>query len=268
MSYWTIGEEGTVAWTGLSFYSNLIGAMNPARATIRIGNEVQDVTGLNALAAVNIPGLKSSVITIGGFAGSTPYLGNAGNIAYSAGGYAVDVFSAQFNARCKAVHDITKLGATPTWRSFRPGIFSCSSRYSCGVDSATALVMPPDAAAALPTITHTYKSGATIAVAGVLNELGAGPVVNQKNTVDYGIAGSSTAVCAGGIFGTYTFGAQQDPVWSGPTATLAPIVITTSSGKTLTVPDAFWSTLSVRWAVGSPVYVEMTAVGSGAVVAA
>lgn len=267
MSYWTIGEEGTLAWTGLTFYSNLIGAITPARAQIRISNEVQNVTGLNALAAINIPGLKSSAITIGGYAGTTPYIGNVGNVAY-VGGYVIDAFSAFFNAKCSRVDDITKLGSTPTWRSFRPGIFSCDMGYNVGVDSTTPLVLPPDAAASPALLTLTYKSGGTVAVSGVTNQLGAGPSVGQKNTATYGITGSSTAVCAGGIFGTYTFGAQQDPVWSGPTGTLAPMVITLSTGRTVTVPDAFWSSIAVRWSVGAPVYVEMTAVGSGPVVMA
>lgn len=270
MAYPTIWAEGTIAsgWTGHAFYVNLLAALTVRAATVTITNEDHDVTGLGAAVISRIPGLRSATATLQAFA-ATPYIGNFMNVAYSAGGYAINPTSFEINISTPTVHDITSRtipAGAPLWRYFRPDVFQASARYTAMADSATALVVPSVSAAALPTVTMTYGSGATLAGSGIIQQLGASITKGNKNLANYVVDWSGAVTAAGGIFGSYVFGSQVDPMWNGAnTGTLIPLVVTLASGRTITFADSFWTSIRISGSVGAPVMVDIGVRASGVV---
>jgi len=208
----------------------------------------------------------------GGFAGSSAYIGNNGAITYSAGGYALHVPEFTWNASTPAVHDITEFnsGSPPEWRTYMPDIFQNSARYVAGIDADTAIVFPPAPGAALPTFTMTYKSGATLAMTGLIQRVGPAIVRGQKNMATYDVLGSGTTTAVGGVFGSHTFGGtlNGDPLWSAGGSATGAIVVTAASGRTYSGTDSFWTSLQLQCTVGGAVMVSGSIQGCGTLTAA
>ena len=270
MSYPLISANATVtSWGSTNFYSTVLAAITPNSARINITNDDQEVTGIGAFASVMIPGLKSANVTLGGYAGSPVYLGNAGSITSTGtpNGYVTTVQSWEWVARTPTVHDITPFGGTPTWKTFRPDIFTSSLRYTALVDSSTSLAPAPDAGGGLQTVTLTYVSGGTIAMTGLIKQIGVTAVRGNKQLVTYQLDGSSTVTTAGGIFGTYTMGGANNthPLWSAGGSAAGAMVVTLLTGKTISLADSFYTSMRVSCAPSAPVAVEFNVQATGAV---
>jgi len=270
---WTKGEEGALtSWGSANINATILSGMITNSCTLFVGSDTQDVTGLGAHAAVNIPGLKTWRVDFRGFAGSSAYIGNNGAITYSAGGYALHVPEFTWNASTPAVHDITEFnsGSPPEWRTYMPDIFQNSARYVAGIDADTAIVFPPAPGAALPTFTMTYKSGATLAMTGLIQRVGPAIVRGQKNMATYDVLGSGTTTAVGGVFGSHTFGGtlNGDPLWSAGGSATGAIVVTAASGRTYSGTDSFWTSLQLQCTVGGAVMVSGSIQGCGTLTAA
>jgi len=271
VAYWTKGDSGSVvSWGSANFYSTLLAGISPARATVFVGADTPDVTAFQAFAATSIPGLKMCRATISAYAGSTPYLGNAGTLAYDMGGYALHVPGWQWTASTPAVHDITEFNPSVVWRSFMPDIFQAACSFTAGIDSATAVVLPPAPAASLPVLTLTYKTGGTLASSAIISSLNSTIAVRNKNVAAYNVKMTGTTTAAGGIFGTKTFGStiNTDPLWSAGGAAVGALVIQAYSGRTYTFADSMWTRIQLTCEVGAPVRVDIDVQGSGALTVA
>lgn len=270
MAYNLIGANAVVtSWGSTNFYSTCLAAITPNSARITITNDDQEVTGIGAFASVMIPGLKSANVVLGGYAGSSPYLGNAGAITSTGtpNGYVTTVQSWEWIARTPTVHDITPFGGTPTWKTFRPDIFTSSLRYTALVDSSTSLAPAPDAGGGLQTVTLTYVSGGTIAMSGLIRQIGVTAARGNKQLVTYQLDGSSTVTTAGGIFGSFTMGGANNthPLWSAGGSAAGAMVVTLGTGKTISLADSFYTNMRVSCAPSAPVAVEFNVQATGAV---
>lgn len=265
MAYWTRGDSGNVLSWGSGFYANLLAALTPMRCALFVGSDVIDVTGFQTFAAARTEGLKQWRVNISAYAGTTPYIGNAGTLAYSAGGYALHVPKWTWRAQSAAIPN-TEFNPSVEWRSFMPDIFQADCSFDAGIDSGTALVLPPAPAAALPTLTLTYKAGATLAASAIVNSMNASIAVRERNMAGYSVSGTGSWTAAGGIFGTRTFGAtiNADPYWSAGGAAVGAIVIQSSTGRTYSGADSFWTGMTINCEVDKAVRVDLTVQGTGA----
>lgn len=276
MAYWSRGAEGAItSWGSTNIYSTILAGITPVSAVLYVGSDDIDVTGLGAFAVTKIPGLKSARVDFRGYAGSTTYIGNNGNLAYSAGGYALHVPEWNWSMATPTVHDITEFNPTVVWRSFMPDIYASSIRFTAGIDSTTALVMPPDPAAALPTLTLTYKSGATIASTGLIRAVSPSVVRGQKNVATYELVGTGNTTTVGGIFGSRTWGGSNNsdttngmPLWSAGGSAAGAMVITAVTGRTYSLADSFITSMRLSCNVGGAVMLEGSIQATGAVTVA
>lgn len=274
MGYWTIGSEGRLtSWGSSNFYSTLLAAMTANRAVVRVGSDEIDITGLNVHQMAYTPGLKRVQVDITGMLGSTPYLGNNGLVTMSSG-YATHVQSFEWSASTPTVHDITEFssGGSVEWMSFRPDVFMASATFTAGVDSSTALTLPPAPAASLPTVTLQYTTNGTLAASGIIRQLSAGPVRGQRNLAEYSITGTGawTAAGAASIFGSRTFGssANADPLWSAGSSAAGAMVVQLAPSRTLSLADSFWERMVLRCSVGAIPTINITVRGTGALTVA
>lgn len=271
MGYWTIGSEGRLtSWGSANFYSTLLAAMTTNRATVRIGSDDINITGLNVHQAAYIPGLKRVQVDITAMLGSTPYLGNNGLVSLSTG-YDELVQSFEWTASTPTVHDITPFasGGGVEWMSFRPDIFMASATFTAGVDSATALTLPPAPGASLPTLTLQYTTNGTLAASGIIRQVSAGPVRGQKNLAEYSLVGTGawTAAGAASVFGSRTFGssANNDPLWTSTGSAVGAMVVQMAPSRTLTLTDSFWERMTLRCSVGAVPTINISVRGTGSV---
>lgn len=272
MAYWTKGETGRLtSWGSANLNATILSNISPARCTLFVGSDTPDVTAFQAYAAAKIPGLKRWNISVSAYAGSTPFLGNAGTLAYSAGGYALHVPSWTWTGGCDAILDMTEFNPSVVWRNFAPSIWNANAQYTAGIDSATSLALPPSPGAALPTLTLTYGSGATLAASSIISSMNANIAVRNKNTAAYQTVGSGNWTAVGGIFGSYVFGnngANADPLWSAGGSATGAIVMQAASGRTYTGADSFMTRCQITCEVGSPVRVDIDIQGMGALTVA
>lgn len=273
---WTKGEEGSVvSWGSANFYSSFLALLSSNRAAVYIGSDVVDVQAFGAYAAARTPGLKQCRATISGYAGSTPYLGNAGLLAYSSGGYVLHAQRWSWSAS-SGVDDITEFNATPPeWRSFMPDGFQADCEFTAGIDADTALALPPApqiGPSALPTLTLTYRNGGTLAAKAVIQSVNATIPLRGKNLAAYNVLGTGiwTAAGASSLFGSRTFASavNQDPFWSVGGAAAGALVIQAASGRTYSFADSFWTRMQLTAEVGSPVRVDVSVQGTGVLTAA
>ena len=272
MAYATVGTQGSVhSWGSTNIYSKMLAAMISQSATYTQTEDDAEVTGLNSTAASEIPGLKTSSVEISSILTATPFIGNLGNIAFSGGTtYAVHPYAWEWNIESAAVHDITEMGSTVKFRSFRPDYVRVSGTIHCYADITTGLVNLPDPAATLTTLTLTYNTGATLAGGAVLKQLGAAVRRGDKNMVSYSFKGDNTTsawTSAGGLFANDTSAAPFTvPTWSAGGAAAGALEIhTVEATKKIAIADSFWRRISIRCSVGELVTANLSVVGSGAV---
>lgn len=278
MAYPTVGTEGNlVSWGSANIYSTLVTNMRTFSAVFNEGADVVETTGLNSTAASRLPGLKSSSVSLSaygmtGAANAYPNLGNVGTFVYTGSPththYSLHVQSYDVTIETAAVHDITELTAAPKFRSFRPDYCTVSGSMQCIADSSTKIENLPDPNdAALPILTLTYGTTATLAGTAVCNQLGATVRRGDKNIVNYSFhSDNATPWAAAGalsIFGALTFGV---PTWSAGGAAIGAMVIATLTGsRTISLADSFWRRIRLRCAPGELVSVDIDVVGSGTV---
>lgn len=268
MAYIVAGIQGALtSWGSTNQNSTILSGITPASVNLRVMSDTPNVSGLGNSYESHIPGLKFSNGSISGYNGSAPALGATGNVAYSAGGYALHVYSAEVTIRTTTVHDITELNAGSQWMRFRPDALAWSMRYTAGIDSATALVLPPDTGASIPTVTLTYATGATLAGSGVIRQVSAAIVRGQKSIATYEVQGSGTLGTVGGVFGTSTLGstANAAPLWAAGGSATGAMVITAVTSRTYTLSDSFWTSIRLRWTPAAPVAVDIDFQGDGSV---
>lgn len=268
MAYVLISDQGALtSWGSGNQNATILAAITPARATLDIVENVANVSALGTAYESFIPNLKSVAGSIGGYIGSAPYIGAIGIVAFSSGGYALHVTEAEVSIRTTTAHDITELNAGSQWMRFRPGTLTWSIRYTAMIDSGTAIVAPPDTGASLPTVTLTYGSGATVAGAGVIRQVGVAIVRGNKQLVTYEITGTGTLTTAGGIFGTSTLGSTHNtaPIWNAGGSATGAMVITAASGRTYSMADSFWTGIRLRVTPNAPASVDISWQGDGAV---
>lgn len=275
MGYVTTGAEGTVVSLGsTNFYSDLLSRWTPMSARLRIESESHDITGMDVESAVKLAGLYSWTVEISGMAHATPQIGNVGSVAFSAGGYALHVRSYNLNIQAREI-DITELTGPPQGtgvsRVWRPdGPIEISGDIETMADSSTSPVLPAHVAnpSSLPTVTLGYGdfgTDNTIAGGAQLTALDVSVAKGQENTYDYSFVGSGAWTPAGTtnpLGGT----ALGIPLWNAGGSVVGPIVIATLTGtKTFTGADSFWTRLGIRTAVGSPIELNATLRGTGAI---
>lgn len=270
MGYATTGAEGSVvSWGSANFYSALLAAIKPVGARITVTNRDNDITGLGVEQAVMLPGLSEWTASLSAFAFATPRLGNVGTVTFSAGGYAVHVQSWEVTFTALE-HDVTEFASTPasgpTWMAFRPdGPVTVSGKLTCRADSATALVLPHQVGASLPTLTLVYGDEAVddqIAGTALLKQLGASVQKGQLNMAEYSFDGSGSWTPAGtsSPLGSSAIGI---PLWSQGGAAVGALVVATKTGsKTLSGADSFWKSITIRCAVGAPVELNVEVRGT------
>lgn len=278
MGYQTIGAEGRVtSWGSANFYSTLLAAITPQSARLVVVGDGQDITGLFTSQTSRIPGLKSATVEITGQVGAAPYLGNRGFVSYSGSEYDSHVYEFDWTCTTPTVYDITEYSSSdsPEWRTFRPDMFDATCRFTAGVDHTDALTLPPDPGASLPTVTLCYKSNgsgtstASLAAAGLINQLTAQTRVRNKNVATYEILGSGawTAAGADSIFGARTFAGSSnvDPLWSAGGSAAGQLIFQMASGRTFTCSDSFWTRIALRGRVNAPTEISISVQVTGTV---
>jgi len=278
----TIGAQGLLTSVTSSTDLNvlLMSGTAPFAMEIQQTGDEQDVTAFGAsLASMSYTaGLRSWEATVTGrFPRSTPKIGNTGLVTLSSG-YALRVksWSMTINA---AVFDITAFNATaPTWKVFRPGLIDWSATFEAGIDSGTGVGNPAAPGDAL--VTGTFKlteEGATdnqLSGSGFLTQIGTTVRVGDENIGRFSFRGSST------LSNTYASGlgllssaaspyAITTPTWdtnSDGTPDVS-VVMTAATGRTYT-GNAFWRSITLNCALGTPIEVVAQLQGAGALTVA
>ncbi len=280
MGYPTIGSEGQVtSWGSANINATILAAITSHTAVLTIDGDPQDITGLATSQTSRIPGLKSATVRISAMIGSTPYLGNRGFVTYNTGGYALHVYDWTWTATSQ-VHDITEFSSSssPNWMSFRPDVFYATASYTAGIDSSTALVLPPDPGASLNAITLSSLSNgsgtstADLSATGVLARLTGNIRKYQKDLATYEINGTGawTAAGASSIFGSRTFAnaSNADPLWNAGGSATGALVFRSTTGRTYTCADSFWRQIRIRAGVAQVSQIDIDIQVSGAVTVA
>lgn len=266
------GANATINSLGSSnFYSRYLAAIRGASARFSETNDNPDVTGLGSNCVQSIPGLYSGNLTIGGYAGSTPYIGNVCGLSFGVGTmYAVDIQSFNITLSSVGVSEITKFnsGSPPVVRDFMPGIFACSASWVCMVDANTPLTAPNRYGDTLQTPVFTYGNSATLtfnANGAIVRSLGL--TVNrgaQKQIVQYSLQSVSTVQASGGLFsGGENFGSAPNLSfpWSQGGATklgVGNLYLLGSGTRKIDWVDAFATQVRIAMpGPGAPVTTEM-----------
>lgn len=265
MAYSLAGQNATVAsWGSANQYSTILAAIDPASARVSLVNNGVDITALGEQFVTELPGLTSGTAVIGGYAGSTAYLGNVCGVSNSAGAttYQTHCRSIEITLGTTQVHDITEFnsGTPPTVMAYRPDIFAASARWTCLVDTDTAIAKPSIYGDTLPTLVFTYGTSATLTMSGAVRTMNVQLVTKSMQLVTYAMNSSSTVVSSGGIFGTYTFGGTLNnaPLWSAGGAAAGAIQFNMISGgaRKVTAADSFYRSMTIRAVPAAPVGFE------------
>lgn len=269
------GANATVqSWGSANFYSTLLAAMKPASMRFQFVNDGPDTTGIGEFAHSEIPGLIGGSFTIGGFAGSTPYLGVYASIAASGGTtpYLSDVQSITLTLASR-VDDATtgSAGSPATYTSPMPsGAFMATATWRCLVDQNTALVKPDVRGATLNNLVFTYGSSQTLAFAtGNIKRLNVEVVRSQKQLVTYQATSVGTITPAGSLLGSTAFSNSAPfPLWSGAAGSTQGAMVAYLNGaadRTITLADSFATSITINATPAAPVGVEVSGVSVGTI---
>lgn len=266
------GINATVAsWGSANIYATILAAITPASARYTINNNGQDVTGIGAFPLSEIAGLVSANVTIGGYAGSSPYLGVYGSIA--AGGspsgastpYVTSPQSLSITLRTTGVHDITtgSSGSPATYMSFMPDGFQASARWTALVDSSTALSAPDlRSTVTYNQLAFTYASGGTVTFPACnIRTVDVQLVRGNKQLVTYQANSIGGISAAGGIFGTQaSWGTSTNPfpLWNLGSGTPGALTLQLYSvgPKSIAFADSFLTSMTITATPNAPVGVE------------
>jgi len=266
MGYPTIGIEGELTSFGsANFNSVMLAAMKPSGCTLNVAGDVVDVTALTDTIQANTPGLKAWTIQTDAFALATPAIGANGLITLSSG-YALHCYGWTVNIAPVAVHDITEFSASPPvqWRSYMPDYNRWSGTLEFGIDSATALTMPPNPAGSLPTLTMKMDGTATLAGSVLLNTNSIRVVRGNPNRATVSFTGSGLLTPAGATNPLGTTAADLSRfLWSAGGSATGAVVMTASTGRTYSGADSFVSSVGIACAVGAPVTMQVGIQGCG-----
>lgn len=268
------------SWGSANIYATILAAITPASARYTITNNGQDVTGIGAFAMSQIAGLISADVTIGGYAGSAPYLGVYGSIA--AGGspsgastpYVTSPQSLSITLRTTGVHDITtgSSGSPATYMSFMPDGFQASARWTSLVDSSTALSAPDTrATTTYNQLAFTYANGGTVTFPACnIKTVDVQLVRGNKQLVTYQADSNGSISAAGGIFGTQAaWGASTNPfpLWNLGSGTPGALTLQLYSvgPKSVAFADSFLKSMTITAAPASPVGIECSVQPTGVI---
>jgi len=273
MSFPLRGMNATVsAFGSANIYSTILAAITPASARYTLRNNGQDITGIGSFAMSQIAGLCSADVTIGGYAGSAPYLGVYGSIA--AGGspsgastpYVTSPQSLSITLATTGIHDITtgSSGSPATYMSFMPDGFQATARWTALVDSSTALSGPDlRSTTTYNQLAFTYANGGTITFPACnIKQVDVSLVRGNKQLVTYQAESNGGISAAGGIFGTQaSWGTSTNPfpLWNLGSGTPGALTLQLYSvgPKSIAFSDSFIRSMTITAAPSSPVAVEM-----------
>lgn len=273
MAYRTVGVDGEVtSWGSANFYSTMLARLTPVAIDWDENNDPIEVAALGTDYDTNIPSVRSWRATLRARAFATPRIGNVGTVTFSAGGYALHVRRWSLTIEAQ-VHDITELASSPasgpTWRDFRPDRSRISGTISCHADSGTVPVNTHAIGASAPTLTLVYGDSATdeqLSGAAILSQLSGSVSRGSQNTLDYSFvqAGQWTPAGTNSFLGSTALGI---PIWSEGGSAVGAIVWatkSTSTAKTATGTDSFWTSINITCEVDQPVEVSIAIQGVGA----
>lgn len=267
MAYPTTGIEGAVtSWGSANFYSQFLSNITANRARLTQSTDTLDSTGLGAASMANRPGLTTWDVEITAHAFSTPRVGNAGSVAFSSGGYALYVEEFEVEITCPPL-DYTSLTSAPTARIFRPGLPTWRGSFRAKIDNTTAIVPANIIGDTLKTLTLIYgtdTSNNRLVGTAVLTPLEAEIQVGQINTIGYSFVGTGDLLASGtsSLFGTGTNPTTNyvmTPAWSQGGAAAGALVLTASTGRTYSLADSFWNSITLRCPVAGLVSCEIGA---------
>lgn len=271
MAFPVTGAEGTVTslGTGGNFYATLLSRMKPNNAKISIRADQVTTTGIGGAADTFTPGLRSWDMTIAGHAFATPIIGNQAVVAFSSGGYTVNVESFVLDIAAQAL-EYTSLntaagGSAPTWKAFRPSQSNWSATVNARVDSTTAVVLPGAAGSSGATVTFTYQDntiGEACSGTAFIESVEVGATVGSITSVSMKLRGTGVLTPAGdgSPLGTTAFGV---PLWSEGGSAVGAVVFAAYTGRTYTGADSFWKSIQLACNVGESVKLTVGLQGTG-----
>ena len=238
----------------------------PMSFSAQISAEQYDSTAFvagstSAVVRTRVKGLREWTASIEGY-NATPVAGHLGTFT-GTNIYATNPKSWEVTINADAL-ETTTFQPSSQWKTFVPGLVNWALTYECYVDSSTALVLPDATAGTTASFTATLSTGNTLGGTVVVTDCAISTEVGGLATVRYSCVGTGHLTTVGS--------ANVLPANSG-TMTIpaaSSMVLTTyddASDKTLT-GSAFWTSLKVSTAVGSPIRLSAAVRGGGALTAA
>lgn len=267
----TIGIEGLVssddADTSKDLYHLLNTGIAPYSFAAQIATEAAPITPFAStppVAGSSISGLRTWTASFNGrFPRTSPAMGHQGLATYGTmtvgSGYVLGISAWTLALACESF-DATE-GATtpPTWRSFVPGLISGSGTMTVRVDDTTALEVGTEGALTLrmnveTTVNNSFSGNI------IVTNVAPSVAVGSKNTAQISFVFTGPISVAG-----------DNPILpagaSGVAAELTKPDITDvvlrASGSIDYDGSAFWTSLNVNCAIGSPIDVTGTMQGTG-----
>jgi len=273
VSFPLLGRNATVnSWGSTNLYSTILAAITPASARYTLRNNGQNITGIGSFAMSQIAGLCSADVTIGGYAGSAPYLGVYGSVA--AGGspsgastpYVTSPQSLTITLETTGVHDITtgSTGSPATYMSFMPDGFQARASWTALVDSSTALSGPDlRTTTTYNQLAFTYANGGTVTFPACnIQTTDVQLVRGNKQLVTYQAESNGGISASGGIFGTQaSWGTSTNPFplssLGGSAAGALVLYLISGGAKSISFADSFIRSMSITATPSAPVAVTM-----------
>jgi hypothetical protein len=263
----TFGTSGLISsWgSGTDFTNRLVSSYNsPVSTTINLIADSHDATRFTsdtggAIPARNIKGLRSISGSFKAFvSGTTPRIGSTGLLTYGTYGGFCNAYDLNLKA---AFADTTIFNATaPEWKAFTPGLISWDFSADAFVDNATAL---PGAGLDAEPASVTFQVGSAKSLSGsaITTSVQFETDPTKVQTVKFSAVGDSYLSVAGATGELFAV----DP--GGGVYTLTTPVLNTmtvvSAGTTYS-GSAFWTSINLKVAVGSPIEITVNWQGSGA----
>lgn len=265
MALTTIGLSGLISATGSTDMSFLIGtSTKPYAANIDLASEVFDSTGFASTAPIaisNIPGLKS---WSGGFSGkfpqASPASGHEGLVTF-ANGYVLGCRGWSITATVQEFENTGQASTPPTWMDYIPGLYSFSGYFDVLIDDTTALATVGTSGAATFRLSTESTNDNELSGTIITNSRSTPIVVNDRPIVRYGFVVDGVISVDGDapLFDVAVAGTPDPLVRPQSTA-----ITVRANGDIDYTGNAFLTGWTVGSAIGSPVEVQATFRGTGA----
>lgn len=272
----TIGIEGNItsddATTTKDLYHILNSGIKPFQFSAQIPTELAGNTGFATTvpnSESNISGLRSWTANFSGYfprvAGA---MGHEGLITYGSmsvgSGYVLGATGYSLNLSCGAYRDTEQAATAPTWDEFIPGIISGTGTMDVRIDDTTAIEFGTEGAVTFRLNDEGAGEDNTISGSIIVTNVGPSVAVGQKNVaqISFSFTGDLTADGDNPLFPVTTPGTEEKIVKPDITD-----VVLRASGSRDYDGSAFWTSIAIQCAIGSPVQVTGTLQGTGALTA-